>query len=136
MSCWLIKSEPEAYSFSQLVKDKKTAWTGIRNYTARNNLRAMKKGDLLLFYHSNTGKAVVGIAKVVKEHYADKTGEGDWSAVDVAAVKPFREPVTLSAMREHPSLKNMTLWKLGRLSVVPVTDAEYKVILALGKTTP
>jgi predicted RNA-binding protein with PUA-like domain len=136
MQYWLIKSEPDAYSFATLVKDKKTSWTGIRNYTARNNLRAMKKGDLLLFYHSNTGKEVVGIAKVVKEHYKDTTGEGDWSAVDIAAVKPFREPVTLATMREHPSLKDMTLWKLGRLSVVPVSEAEYTVILALGKTTP
>jgi len=136
MSSWLIKSEPEAYSFDQLVRDKKTAWTGIRNYTARNNLRAMKKGDLLLFYHSNTGKAVVGIAKVVKEHYPDTTGEGDWSAVDIAPVKRVAEPVTLSAMREHPTLKNMTLFKLGRLSVVPVTATEYALVLGLGKTTP
>jgi predicted RNA-binding protein with PUA-like domain len=135
MSCWLIKSEPEAYSFEQLVKDKKTAWTGIRNYTARNNLRAMKKGDLLLFYHSNTGKAVVGVARVLNEHYPDKTGEGDWSAVDIGPVKPFVEPVTLSAMREHPKLSKMTLFKLGRLSVVPVTAAEYAMVLALGKTT-
>jgi predicted RNA-binding protein with PUA-like domain len=136
MPCWLIKSEPSAYSFEQLVKEKKTSWTGIRNYTARNNLRAMKKGDLLLFYHSNIGKSVVGVAKVLKEHYPEQTNDGDWSAVDIAAVKPFAEPVTLGAMREHPKLADMTLWKLGRLSVVPVTQAEYAVILALGKTAP
>jgi predicted RNA-binding protein with PUA-like domain len=135
MSYWLIKSEPEAYSFDQLVHDKQTAWTGIRNYTARNNLRAMKTGDLALFYHSNVGKDVVGIAKVVREHYPDKTAEkGDWSAVDIAPVKPFAKPVTLAAMREHPKLANMVLFKLGRLSVVPVAAAEFRAILAAGKT--
>jgi predicted RNA-binding protein with PUA-like domain len=134
MSHWLIKSEPEAYSFDQLVQDKTTSWTGIRNYTARNNLRAMKKGDLALFYHSNTGKAVVGLAKVVKTHYPEAGADGDWSAVDIAAVKPFALPVTLATMREHPKLKDMTLFKLGRLSVVPITKAEYDVILGLGKT--
>lgn len=137
MNHWLIKSEPDAYSFDQLVEDKQTAWTGIRNYTARNNLRAMKKGDLLLFYHSNVGKAVVGIATVVKEHYPEKTDDkGDWSAVDVAPVKPLVLPVTLEAMREHPKLTNMVMWKQGRLSVVPVTPVEFRAILAAAKTKP
>jgi predicted RNA-binding protein with PUA-like domain len=135
MPHWLIKSEPEAYSFGQLVKDKKTAWTGVRNYTARNNLRAMKKGDLALFYHSNVGKDVVGVAKVVREAYVEDTDEGDWSVVDIAPVKAIKEPVTLEAMREHPMLKDMVLWKQGRLSVIPVTAAEFDIIVEAGKTT-
>jgi len=132
MAHWLIKSEPEAYSFDQLVRDRKTAWTGVRNYAARNNLRAMKKGDQALFYHSNVGKAVVGVAKVVREAYAEETDEGDWSAVDFAPVKALREPVTLAAMREHPTLTDMVLWKQGRLSVIPVTAAEFSAIVAAG----
>ena len=135
MPRWLIKSEPEAYSFDQLVKDTRTAWTGIRNYTARNNLRAMKLGDLALFYHSNTGKAVVGVAKIVREHYPEVTADkGEWSAVDIVPVAPFVVPVTLAAMREHPKLTNMVLWKLGRLSVAPVTQPEFRAILGAGKT--
>jgi predicted RNA-binding protein with PUA-like domain len=129
---WLIKSEPEAYSFEQLVKDKETAWTGVRNYTARNNLRAMKKGDLVLFYHSNIGKAVVGVAKVVKVAYTEDTDEGEWSVVDLAPVRALKAPVTLDAMREHPTLKDMVIWKQGRLSVIPVTQAEFDVIVAAG----
>jgi len=136
MFYWLIKSEPTAYSFAQLVSDKTTAWTGIRSYAARNHLRAMKAGDLALFYHSNTDKAVVGIAKVIRAHYPDPTDEGDWSAVDLAPVKPLGVPVTLGAMREHQKLTNMVLFKEGRLSVSPVTAAEWKAILAAGKTKP
>jgi predicted RNA-binding protein with PUA-like domain len=134
MLYWLIKSEPDAYPFEQLVREKRTAWTGVRNYAARNHLRAMKKGDLALFYHSSTGKAVVGVAKVVREAYPEETNEGDWSAVDFAPVKPLKEPVTLAAMREHPKLQDMVLWKQGRLSVVPVTAAEFQAIVAAGKT--
>jgi len=135
MPTWLIKSEPEAYSFDQLVKDSQTAWTGVRNYTARNNLRAMKTGELALFYHSNVGKAVVGIAKVVREAYSEAlpAGEkGDWSAVDFAPVRAFRTPVTLEAMRVHPILKKMEMFRLGRLSVSPVTQPEFEAVLLLG----
>ena len=129
---WLIKSEPEAYSFEQLVKDKQTAWTGVRNYTARNNIRAMKKGDLALFYHSNVGKAVVGVAKILKVAYAEDTDEGEWSVVDIAPVRALKAPVTLDAMREHPGLKDMVIWKQGRLSVIPVTQAEFDAIVEAG----
>jgi predicted RNA-binding protein with PUA-like domain len=129
---WLIKSEPEAYSFEQLQKDKRTAWTGVRNYTARNNLRAMKKGDQALFYHSNIGKSVVGIAKVVRPAYVEDTDEGDWSVVDIAPVRALRAPVTLDAMREHPTLKGMMLWKQSRLSVTQVTQAEFDAIVLAG----
>ncbi len=129
---WLIKSEPEAYSFEQLVKDKSTAWTGVRNYTARNNLRAMKKGDLALFYHSNIGKSVVGVAKVIRPAYVEDTDEGEWSVVDIAPVKALKAPVTLDAMREHPMLKDMVIWKQSRLSVIPVTQPEFDAIVLAG----
>ena len=134
MAYWLIKSEPDKYPFEQLVKDKKTRWDGVRNFTARNNLRAMKVGELVLFYHSNEGKAVVGIAEVVREHYQDPTTEGDFSAVDFAPVKALAEPVTLAKMRDLPALANMTVLKQGRLSVSPVTAAEFQAVLAAGKT--
>ncbi|HEY8089886.1 MAG TPA: EVE domain-containing protein [Polyangiaceae bacterium] len=132
---WLIKSEPSAYSFEHLVKDGSTAWTGVRNFTARNNLRAMKSGDVCLFYHSNEGKAVVGTAKVVREAYRDPTqDEGeDFSAVDVAPGKAFARPVTLDEMRAHPLLGKMVIFKQSRLSVVPVTDQELATVVALGK---
>ena len=136
MPTWLIKSEPDAYSFGQLVKEKKTAWTGVRNYTARNNLRGMKKGDLILFYHSSSDKAVVGTAKVLREAYVEDTDEGDWSVVDIAPVKAFKGPVTLVAMREHPMLQSMVLWKQGRLSVIPVTQVEFDAIVLAGATPP
>lgn len=135
MAYWLIKSEPDVYSFAQLVKDKKTAWSGVRNYAARLHLRAMKKGDLALYYHSNTDKAVVGVAKVVREQYQDPTTKDDWTAVDFAPVKAVTSAVTLDAIREHPKLKDMVLLKQGRLSVSPVTKAEFDAILAAGKTT-
>jgi predicted RNA-binding protein with PUA-like domain len=134
MAHWLIKSEPDKYPFEQLVKDGKTRWDGVRNFTARNNLRAMKKGDLALYYHSNEGKAVVGIAEVVREHYQDPTSDGDFSAVDFAPVKPLVEPVTLAQMKSTPKLANMTVLKQGRLSVSPVTPAEFEAVLAAGKT--
>jgi len=135
MAHWLIKSEPSAYSYDQLVADTKTAWTGVRNFTARNNLRAMKVGDLCLFYHSNEGKAVVGVARVVQDGYPDPTaaGEGDWTAVDVAPKKKLAQPVTLDAMRAHKLLGKMVLFKQGRLSVVPVTKEEFDAVLELGK---
>jgi len=128
---WLVKSEPSAYSYDQLVADGRTAWTGVRNFEARNNLRAMKKGDLLLFYHSNEGKAVVGVAKVVREAYQDATTKDDWSAVDVAPVKALRRPVTLDEMRSDRTCSKMMLFRRTRLSVVPVTPAEFEVVLAL-----
>jgi predicted RNA-binding protein with PUA-like domain len=134
MAYWLIKSEPDKYPFEQLVKDKKTTWDGVRNFTARNNLRAMKKDDLALFYHSNEGKAVVGVAKVVREHYPDPSTDGDFSAVDFAPVKALVEPVTLAQMKENPKLATMVVLKQGRLSVSPVTSAEFNAVLAAGKT--
>jgi len=134
MAYWLIKSEPDKYPFEQLVKDKKTRWDGVRNFTARNNIRAMKKGDLALYYHSNEGKAVVGIAEIVREPYQDPTTDGDFSAVDVAPVVALAEPVTLTQMKANPKLSGMTILKQGRLSVSPVTASEFQAVLAAGKT--
>ncbi|GAB4495630.1 MAG: EVE domain-containing protein [Saprospiraceae bacterium] len=135
MQYWLVKSEPDVYGFDQLVKDGKTRWDGVRNYQARNNLRAMKTGDLCLFYHSNIGLEVVGIAKVLKEHYPDPTAEkGDWSAVDLGPVKPFKRPVTLVEIKKHPALQQLLLVRNARLSVMPVSFDEFSVILQLGET--
>ena len=135
MQYWLVKSEPDTYSFQQLVNDGKTQWDGVRNYQARNNLRAMKAGDLCLFYHSNIGLEVVGIAKVVKEHYPDPTAEkGDWSAVELAPVKALNRPVTLVEIKNHPALQQLLLVRNARLSVMPVSFDEFSVILQLGKT--
>jgi predicted RNA-binding protein with PUA-like domain len=132
---FLVKSEPYKYSFDQLKKDKKTTWDGVRNFEARNNLRAMSVGDLLLFYHSNEGKAVVGVAKVLKTAYADPTAEeGDWSVVDIAPVKSLAEPVPLETIRTDKKLADMQLLRRSRLSVVPVTPAEFQRVLELGKT--
>lgn len=132
MNYWLIKSEPFVFSFEQLQKDKKAVWDGVRNYAARLNLLAMKKGDLLLFYHSNEGKAVVGIAKVVKEHFPDPTAtEGNWVAVEVAPVKALKNPVTLEVVKKDKRLTEMALVKLQRLSVQPVKAEEFDVIMAL-----
>ena len=135
MNCWLIKSEPSAYSWEQFLKDKKTFWSGVRNYAARNNMRTMKKGDLAFFYHSNDGLCIVGIAKVVKEHYPDATAkEGDWSGVDFAPVKTLKTPVTLAQIKAEPSLKTIELIRLSRLSVSKVTEKEFEKILAMGET--
>jgi predicted RNA-binding protein with PUA-like domain len=133
-NAWLVKSEPGTYSFEKLVKEKSTRWDGIRNFEARNNLRAMKKGDAVLFYHSGGGKEVVGIARVVREAYQDPATKEDWSAVDLEAVKPLAEPVTLEAIKASPKLSSMALVKKGRLSVVPVTKSELAEILRLAKT--
>jgi predicted RNA-binding protein with PUA-like domain len=130
---WLIKSEPYVYSYDQLAKDGQTAWTGVRNYEARNNLRAMKSGDECLFYHSNEGKEVVGVARVVREGYPDPTTADDWSAVDVAPVKALARAVPLGEMREHTLLKKMMLFRRSRLSVVPVTPEEFQTVTELGK---
>ena len=133
MSRWLIKSEPHVYPFSQLEKDKKTSWTGVRNFEARNNLRAMKKGDVALFYHSNEGKEIVGVVKIVRGGYADPTDEA-WSTVDVAPLKALKEPVSLASVKASAKLKDMALVKKSRVSVVPVTEAEFVEVLKMGKT--
>lgn len=132
---FLVKSEPFKYAFASLQKDKRTTWDGVRNFEARNHLRSMKLGDLLLFYHSNEGKEIVGIAKVARAAYPDPTAtEGDWVAVDVAPVKALGAPVPLAAIREDKKLGEMLLLRRSRLSVVPVTPAEFKRVLELGKT--
>ena len=130
---WLVKQEPSAYSWADFVKDGKTSWTGVRNYTARNNLRKMGKGDQVFFYHSVEDKAVVGIAQVVRTAYPDPTAkEGDWSAVDLAPVKALRRPVELAKIKGNPRLKNVALVRQGRLSVMPLTAMEFQVILKMG----
>jgi predicted RNA-binding protein with PUA-like domain len=131
---WLVKSEPSAYSWANLSADGKTAWTGVRNYTARNNLRAMRKGDAVFFYHSVVGKEIVGIAKVAREAYPDPTAkEGDWTAVDIAPEKPLPKPVTLDEIKLNPKLKEMALLRLSRLSVQPVTSAQFDEIGRMAK---
>ena len=130
---WLVKSEPESYSWNTFVADGKTAWTGIRSFAARMHLRAMKKGDRVFFYHSNVGKEIVGLAEVAKEAYADPTAdEGDWSAVDLEAGRALKKPVTLDAMKADPVLKHIELIRQSRLSVLPVKPAEAARILKLG----
>jgi predicted RNA-binding protein with PUA-like domain len=130
---WLVKSEPSAYSWADLIREKQTAWTGVRNFQARNNLRAMKKGDLVLFYQSVTDPSVRGITKVVKEAYPDPTTkEGDWSSVDLAAVKPLPSPVTLQEIKGEKSLAEISLIKQSRLSVMPIAPGEYERILGMG----
>jgi len=131
---WLVKSEPASYSWENLIADGKTAWTGVRNYTARNNLRAMRKGDAVFFYHSVEGKEIVGIAKVVREAHPDPTAkEGDWSAVDIAPEKPLPKPVTLDEVKQNPKLKEMALLRLSRLSVQPVTSTQFDEVLRMAK---
>lgn len=130
MAYWLVKSEPFKYSWDQFVADKKATWDGVRNYAARNNLRSMKKGDKVLFYHSNEGVEIVGIAMVVKESYQDPTTtETAWLVVDLKPVKKLKKPVTLAQVKAAPLLANMALVKLGRLSVQPVTDLEWQVVM-------
>lgn len=132
---WLMKSEPSKYSFAQLLKDGKTTWDGVRNFEARNNLRAMKKGDLALFYHSNEGKEIVGIVRVEREAYPDPTApDEDWSVVDVAPVASLKSPVSLEVIKSDPSLADLALLKRSRLSVVPVSKGHFDQLLALGKT--
>jgi len=134
MAYWLVKSEPSVYSWQQFLKDKSTGWEGVRNFSARLNLRAMKKGDQVFFYHSNEGVEIVGIAKVVKEAYPDPTAkEGDWSAVDLAPVKSFKKPVTLALIKAQKSLSSMALVRISRLSVSPVTDKEWNIIITLAQ---
>lgn len=132
-SYWLVKQEPTKYPWSQLVKDKKTYWDGVRNYQARNNLKAMKKGDQVLYYHSVVGTEVVGVCEVVRESYQDPTTDDDrWVVVDLAAKKALKRPVTLAEIKEDKALAEMALIKQSRLSVMPVAKAEFDRILKLG----
>jgi predicted RNA-binding protein with PUA-like domain len=132
MAYWLVKSEPTAYSWDQLVKEKQTCWSGVRNYAARLHLRNMKKGDEVFFYHSNEGTDIVGIAKVVKEVYQDPTTTDDkWVAVDLKPHKKLKIPVTLDTIKKDKRLASMALVRIGRLSVQPVSDAEWKVVMEL-----
>jgi predicted RNA-binding protein with PUA-like domain len=133
MAYWLIKSEPFKYSWDEMVKDGRTHWDGVRNYQASNNMKAMKAGDQCFFYHSNEGKEIVGIVEVVKEYYPDHTDpKGRFGMVDVKAVKPIKSPVTLKAIKENPALESMALVRQSRLSVCPVEDHEWKIILDMG----
>ncbi|MEI6489729.1 MAG: EVE domain-containing protein [Bacteroidota bacterium] len=135
MNHWLVKSEPFKYSWDQFVKDKKAVWDGVRNYAARNNMRAMKKGDLLFFYHSNEGLEIVGIAKVVKEAYQDPTTEDTaWSVVEIAPFKKLKKPVTLAQIKADKQLAAMQIIRLSRLSVSAVTAAEFDRVLAISES--
>jgi predicted RNA-binding protein with PUA-like domain len=132
---WLVKQEPETYSWSDFVKEGKAAWTGVRNYQARNNLRAMNKGDPVLFYHSGESKEVAGIARVARGAYPDPTAtEGDWSGVDLAPVKALKKPVEREIIKADKALKDILLIRNSRLSVMPLTEAQFNRILELGET--
>lgn len=131
--CWLVKQEPTAYSWEDLVKDRRTAWTGVRNFQARNNLGAMCVDDPVLFYHSVIGKAVIGIAKVLRAPYPDPTAsEGEWVSVDLAPVRTLATPVTLDRIKATPTLKEVALLRQARLSVQPLTREEFDAIVTLG----
>jgi predicted RNA-binding protein with PUA-like domain len=134
MNYWLVKSEAETYSWSTFLKDGQTAWTGVRNFAARLNLRAMKSGDRVFFYHSGEEKSVIGLARVKKEFYPDPTADdGDWSCVDLASEKALAKPVTLAAIKADKILKEMALAKQSRLSVSPVTGAQFERLLKLAE---
>ncbi|GDX50971.1 ubiquinol-cytochrome c reductase [Bacteroidota bacterium] len=134
MNYWIVKSDPETFGWSELVKEKKTDWTGVRNYAARIHLKAMKKGDKVLFYHSNQGLAIVGIAKVTKEFFQDSTAKDEaWVAVELTAIKELKNAVSLSEMKTKKELSNIGLIKIGRLSVMPITKAVYDIIIKMGK---
>ena len=131
---WLVKQEPSSYSWSDFVAEGKTSWTGVRNFAARNNLRSMRPGDEVLFYHSGEQKAVVGIAKVTRAAYPDRTAkEGNWSTVDLAAVKPLVRPVTLREIKGNSRLKGIPLIRQSRLSVMPLTEPEFREIVNMGR---
>src|SRR6476660_949661 len=133
-SFWLVKQEPSSYSWSDFVVEGQTSWTGVRNFAARNNLRKMQKSDEVLFYHSGGEKAVVGIAKVVRTAYPDTTAEeGDWSTVDLAAVKPLAQSVTLREIKGNSRLKGIPLIRQSRLSVMPLAEPEFREIVNMGK---
>jgi predicted RNA-binding protein with PUA-like domain len=130
MNYWLVKSEPFKYSWEQFLKDGWTYWDGVRNYQARNNLKSMKKGDLVLFYHSNEGMEVVGIAKVIKEFYQDPTTDDErWVVVDLEPVETLKKPISLNDIKKDKRLKNIALIKQGRLSVMPLTKEDFEVIV-------
>jgi len=130
---WLVKQEPDSYPWEEFVRDRGTAWTGVRNFQARNNLRAMKKGDEVFYYHSVTGKAVVGTARVAREAYPDSTAkDGDWSCVDLVPLRACRTPVTLEQIKVEPSLGEIALLRQSRLSVMPLTATEAKTLRKLG----
>ncbi|GAB3536308.1 EVE domain-containing protein [Pontibacter brevis] len=133
MQHWLVKSEPEKYAWADLVKDGKTMWDGVRNYQARNNMQQMQPGDLVLYYHSVSEKAVVGIAKIEKAAYPDPTTDDDrWVVVDLVPFRDFKEPVTLEQIKQDKRLENIALLRQSRLSVMPLTGEEFDVLLALG----
>ena len=136
MKYWLVKSEPNEYSYDDLVKEKRTMWDGIRNYAARNHLRNMEKDDLVLFYHSRKGLEIVGICQVVKSHYPDPTAEkGDWSVVDVVPLKRLKKTVSLKTIKSTPELSEIPLVKISRLSVMPIEKMAFQRILKMGETT-
>ena len=133
---WLVKSEPTEYSFADLVRDKKTVWTGIRSFEARNNLRAMKKGDLVFYYHTGDEKRIVGLAKVIRVAYSDPSAdEGDWSVVDIAPLRALEKPIELSVIKADKKLADFALIKRGRLSVVPISEAHFQHLARLGGVT-
>jgi len=135
-SFWIVKQEPSKYSWEQFQKDGSTYWDGVRNYQARNNLKAMNKGDLILFYHSVIGKEIVGIAKVTRESYPDPTTDDDrWVVVELKPIKPFKVPVSLDQIKAQKELTEIALIKQSRLSVMPVTKKEFQILLKLGKTS-
>ncbi len=132
MNYWLVKSEPASYSWNEFEKDGQTFWSGVRNYAARNHLKAMKTGDNVFYYHSNEGMEIVGIAEVIKEHYPDPTADDEtWVAVDIKPVKPLNKPVSLKQIKEEPGLQDMALLRLSRLSVQPVTKEEWEIVLKM-----
>lgn len=136
MKYWLVKQEPTKYNWQKLVEDKETLWDGVRNYQARNNLEAMKKGDMILFYHSVVGKEVMGIATVSKESYQDPNADDPrWLAVNIKPVKKLNHTVSLDTIKKHDKLQNIALIKQSRLSVLPLTRDEFQTILELGKTS-
>jgi predicted RNA-binding protein with PUA-like domain len=133
---WLVKQEPSAYSWSNFVSDGGTAWTGVRNFQARKNLQSMRVGDRVLFYHSVTGKEIVGIARVTREAYPDPTaGEGGWVCVDLVPEAPLPFPVTLEVLKAHPTLRDIPLIRQSRLSVMPLSRADYEAVVALGRAS-
>ena len=137
MAYWLLKSEPGAWSWEDQVRDSVAEWDGVRNYQAANNMKAMKKGDKALFYHSVNEKRIVGIVTIVKEYYPDPTdASGRFGMVEVKAMRPLKESVTLADIKDEPRLENLALVRQSRLSVLPVEDDEWKLICAMGKTKP
>ena len=136
MSFWLAKSDPETYGWTDLLRDKKTAWDGVRNFKARNYIRAMKPGDLVLFYHSGDEKSVVGAMKVISEAFPDRTAEEDgWSAVDVSPAWAMKSPVTLAQIKAEPALKDIYLVRVARLSVMPLEKEAFDRIVSMGGGT-